>query len=160
MVKEIQLSKNMGVTLVDDEDYELFKIYTWWLRNDGSKYAITDIKINGKCKRKSLHRLIMNEPEGFEIDHIDHNGLNNQKSNLRIVTHQQNMMNKRGDRQTSSKFRGVHWFRRDKLWVSQISKNKKIYCVGRFINEEDAAVAYNKKATELFGEYAYLNVID
>ena len=159
-MKEIKLynrNKDInGIVFVDDEDYEQLNKHAWHLCHD---YAQTNIKIDNKYKLKRMHRLIMGEPEGFEIDHIDNNGLNNQKENLRIVTRQQNSMNQITTKSGTSKFKGVSFNTYKKKWTAQIDFNKNHYYLGVFKNEEDAALAYNKKAKELFGEYAYLNII-
>ena len=158
MVKEIKLVNNKGIVLIDDNDYNFLNEYRWRFSKGG--YAKTEIIINKKQTTIGMHRLIMNPPQNMQIDHIDHNGLNNQRDNLRIVTSQQNLMNKLKRKNCSSIFKGVHWNKRDKKWVAQIGINKKIYNIGSFIFETDAAVAYNKKATELFGEYACLNEVN
>ena len=90
-------------------------------------------------------------------DHIDFDGLNNKKSNLRFCTHQQNMMNKRKCKNLSSKFKGVTWDESSKKWMSRIRYKNKCYPLGRFKNEIDAARAYDKKALELFAEFALTN---
>lgn len=152
-MKEIILSKNKGITLVDDENYEWLNKYKWYLDDVG--YARSTIK----SKNKRIHRLIMNEPKDMEIDHIDGNRLNNQKNNLRIVTRSQNNMNRLKVENCTSKFKGVCWNKRDKIWFAQIKINKKRFYLGNFKIEEEAAGAYNKAAIELFGEYACLNEV-
>ena len=112
-----------------------------------------------KWVKKIMHRLLINTPNGMEIDHIDNNGLNNQKSNLRIVTHHQNIMNKSKRKNGSSIFRGVGWCKAANKWQARISLNKKEHYIGIFKNEKDAAKAYNERAIELFGEYANLNEV-
>lgn len=156
-MKKIHLANNKGIALVDDEDYEMLIKYKWHLSIN--KYASTNIKINNEWKQKSMHRLIMKEPIGLQIDHINHDGLNNQKNNLRIVINSQNQMNKQKRENCSSKFKGVYWHKGIKKWTSSICVNKKRSHLGYFKNEEEAAIAYNKKANEFFGEYAYLNEV-
>ncbi len=99
----------------------------------------------------------MNTPEDKHTDHEDGNGLNNQKSNLRIVTNAQNHMNKKGNRNTSSKYKGVCWNKESNKWTSSITLNQKQTHLGYFTCEKKAAKAYDKKAKELFGEYSRLN---
>jgi hypothetical protein len=91
-----------------------------------------------------------------DIDHEDHDGLNNQKENLRICSHSKNMQNaKKQKRTTSSMYKGVCIHRTS--FAANIQLDKKQIYIGLFKTEEDAAKAYDKKAIELFGKYAYLN---
>lgn len=94
------------------------------------------------------------------IDHRDHNGLNNQKSNLRFCTPSENAMNARKNENSSSVYKGVCFFNRDKKWLAQIQVNGKPIRLGCFASEVEAAKAYNNKAIELFCEFANLNIID
>ena len=91
------------------------------------------------------------------VDHIDHDGLNNCKSNLRIATLSENRRNSRKAKDTSSKYKGVSWHKNNKKWEVKIGFNYKKIHIGYFNNIKEAAEAYNKKAKELFGEFAYLN---
>lgn len=104
-----------------------------------------------------MHREIMNAPKGMVVDHIDGNGLNNRKSNLRICTQAQNNLNSRPKRNCSSRYKGVSFYKRDKIWQVQIFHNSRTIFLGRFDDEIEAALAYDRKAAELFGEFAYLN---
>lgn len=119
------------------------------------------IGINGKTYLN--HRLIFLYHNGFlpkEIDHIDNNSSNNKIENLRSVTRSQNQWNRKSNINCSSKYKGVTWNKQANKWHVQIQINNKNIYLGRFINEIDAAIAYNKKAIELFGKYAYLNKIE
>lgn len=157
-MKEIKLANGKGIVLVDNEDYIWLSKYNWHFSGNG--YAQTDIKVNGVWKSKSMHRLIMNPLENMQVDHIDHNIFNNQKSNLRVVTSNQNRMNRLKQINGISKFKGVSWHKRGEVWQSRIQKDKKLYWLGQFKDEKDAARAYNKEAEKLFGEYAHLNIIE
>ena len=99
----------------------------------------------------------MNAPAGLVVDHIDGNGLNNRKSNLRVCTQAQNSLNSRPRRNSSSRYKGVSFYKRDKIWQAQIFYNFRTINIGRFDDEIEAALAYDRKAAELFGEFAYLN---
>jgi len=90
-----------------------------------------------------MHRLIMNAKDGESVDHIDHNGLNNQKSNLRICTHQENLLNAqkmkgRLGKPTTSKYKGVYWDKDHRKWRARISTKERKIHVGLFHSEEDA----------------------
>lgn len=155
-MKTIPLTKGM-VALVDDEDYQLISKYKWYatLNEDGKHYA----KRRTSTKHQVyLHREIMKASSGVEIDHIDGNGLNNQKSNLRYCIRRQNAMNtiKRKPSATS-KYKGVCWHKGGKKWQSQIHPSGRSILLGLFKNEIDAAIAYNKAAMKHYGEFARLN---
>lgn len=158
-MKEIQLSKqgkNKGkfVAFVDDEDYEYLNIWRWCVSGKKIPYVATCQRINGVKITLLMHRLIMNTPEGIEVDHIDHNGLNNQRNNLRNCTKSQNQMNRKST--GKSKYLGVI-IHKNKYIFSLIKTNKKRIYLGHFKTEEEAALAYNKAAIKLHGEFAKLN---
>lgn len=160
-MKKIKLQSGK-YTKVDDDNYEYLNQFKWrWRKLTNSLYVYRMYYIgNGKYKHESMHRIIMNAPKGMDVDHIDHNGLNNQKSNLRIVTRSQNMMNtKKIQKNKSSKYKGVVWFKPIKKWQVRIMINYKYISIGYFDSEDEAGLAYNKKAQELYGEYAYYNKI-
>jgi len=99
-----------------------------------------------------------NEIMGFKgADHIDHDGLNNQKSNLRKANQGQNCANRKKSTTAKSFYKGVYWNEKNKKWKVSIMKNGKSRHLGYFALEIDAAIAYDKAATELFGEFANLN---
>ncbi len=103
-----------------------------------------------------MHRVIMNPPDDMVVDHIDSNGLNNRRTNLRVCTLLQNSYNRKTIK-ASSQYKGVRWNKRKKRWVSSISPNGKFILIGYFKDELTAAKAYDEKAKEFFGEFAYLN---
>jgi len=104
-----------------------------------------------------MHRFILNAPRHKLVDHIDGNGLNNRKANLRLCNHSQNAWNRRPNSGCHSKYKGVYWNKDKKKWHATISKSYKRIHLGYFDNEIEAARAYDKKAKEFFGEFAYLN---
>jgi len=141
--------------IVDAEDCDLLSSYKWCaVKKDQTWYAYT-LTIEGK--RLPMHRLIMDEPKGLFVDHRDHNGLNNRKTNLRLCTKKQNQENRRPNRGGTSKYKGVHWCNTYKKFRARICHNGKRIHLGYFEDEIEAAKAYDKKARELFGEFAYLN---
>jgi hypothetical protein len=163
-MKEIRLSqqgKNKGkyVALVDDEDYEYLNQWRWNAKETGSgHYAMSFEFINGKQKNIRMHRLLMNTPTDMDVDHIDHNGLNNQKSNLRNCTKSQNSMN------TSpcgvSGYLGVSIRTGTTKYFAQIKVNKKTLFLGMFDDPKEAARVRDKAAIKHFGKFANLNFKD
>jgi len=157
---EIELTNNKGVVVIDDCDYDIIKNYHWHLAYGYGKlsfYAQTHLKINSKWTTIKMHQLIMGSPVG-KIDHINHNGLDNRRCNLRICTSQQNSMNARKTTNLrSSIYKGVCWVARRGTWNASIRKNRTLIFIGRFVTEIEAAIAYDNKAVELFGEFACLN---
>lgn len=103
-----------------------------------------------------MHRVIMGEPRGLVVDHIDGNSLNNRRSNLRVCTVSQNHQNQRF-RGGLSRYKGVCFLKKINKWRANIGFDGRRMHIGCFDNEVDAAKAYDRKAGELFGEFAYLN---
>lgn len=165
-MKKIILSNGDSVK-IDDEDYNIVIGYKWHLKTSGkNKYAYRNIEIdlgNGKIKKttQKIHRLILNlnDPK-IMVDHINHDGLDNRRFNLRLVSASQNHMNRKKLEGTASKYKGVSYDKRRNTWYAYIKINGKAKRIGTFIKEIDAAKAYNKKAKDMFGEYALLNDID
>lgn len=106
----------------------------------------------------AAHRFIMDAPKGVLVDHINHNTLDNRKINLRLCNRSQNMWNRKRSCGVS-KFKGVHWCNERQKWRTQIYLNNKRVHSRRFKCEKQAALFYNEKALELFGEFAHLNLI-
>lgn len=107
-----------------------------------------------------MHRLLIYVPPGFEVDHINRNGLDNRRANLRTCTKSENAANREkvgGD--TSSKYKGVHRRADSGKWMARIKVNGRRRSLGCFYSEEEAALAYNVAATEEFGEFARVNVV-
>jgi len=150
------------VAFIDDQDYPLIIDHKWYAhRIHNIWYAKTHVrKSTGEPTKLSMHQLILNVLPGFEIDHINHDGLDNRKHNLRIVTCQQNQFNQKRHRRNSSRFKGVSWHSRWRRWQARVQFNHKRYHLGYFDNEQDAARAYNKAASRLFGKFACLNKIE
>lgn len=151
-MKELKISAG-AVTLVDDEDYERLMTIKWMLvSRKWTCYANANIR----GKNLQIHRFILGvtDPK-LQVDHIDGNGLNNQKSNLRVCLPGQNICNRRMAIAVSG-FKGVHITGSGK-WMATIRFNKKQYYLGSFLTKEEAARAYNEKAIELHGEFASIN---
>lgn len=151
-----QITLNDGkIAFVDDVNYDYLSQFCW-AHKDG--YAVRRKKLeSGRRISISMHREICNSPRGFDVDHIDGQKLNNQKSNLRVATKQQNQFNRGANKGSASKHKGVSWYSKHKLWRASIRINKKTQHLGLFNTEEEAAAAYNAVATGLHGEYARFN---
>lgn len=163
-MKEIKLTQNK-VALVDDEDYEwLINCGISWHLN-GDKHTDYAIGCSGRKKKFKMHTEILKKyglhENGKEIDHKNHNGLDNRKENLRICTHAQNRRNSKPDKNSTSIYKGVSIFpKKSSKWQSFIFKDGQLIKIGAFYNEKDAAIAYDIFAKKMFGEFAYLNFPD
>lgn len=137
--------------VIDRDDASIARRYRWnAVRISGRYYAISGDRL--------LHRLIMEPiPDGMEVDHIDGDSLNNRRSNLRIVSHAQNNMNKVLQSNNTSGFKGVSWNRNAGKWSASIKKRNRKRHIGLFASREEAARAYDDAARELHGEFARLN---
>jgi len=151
-VRRIALGQNLFAT-VDAADYEKLCKYRWYASRHGRAiYA----RCREKGKDKYMHRMIMRPRRGYVVDHVDGNGLNNRRCNLRVCTPRQNQANRRPCGGTS-RFVGV--FRnKDNKWQAGIQCHGVQYYLGVYDDEVEAAKARDRKAYELHGERAYLNL--
>lgn len=143
---------------VDDDDFEWLMTYKWYAKKVKSGYFYAYTKRNKKIF--SMHRLIMNTTDKCVfVDHKLHDTLDNRKSELRIATRSQNGVNKKQKMDGANRFVGVHKVARSKTFRVMAYKDNKQFYVGSFNDEVEAALAYNEKAKELHGEFAFLNKI-
>lgn len=147
------------VALVDDEDYELVRAYRWYIKEVArgdrvriQSYAAANTWREGRRTRIMMHRLITGY---LLVDHINHNGLDNRRANLRPATASQNGANARPRAGGTSQFKGVCWRPRYGKWQARIGRAGRN--LGSFATEEEAARAYDAAARELWGEFARLN---
>ena len=165
-MKQIALTQGK-VALVDDADFEWLTQWKWYTRKEKNTYyavrtIITSlIKSSSNPNRKRIllpmHRDIMNAPKGKDTDHINHNGLDNRRCNLRICSRSENNQNQLA-RKCSSIYKGVSWSKAAQKWEAYIKKTRKRIYLGYHINEVDAALAYDIAAKKLFGEFAHTNL--
>lgn len=157
-MREIPLTQGK-VALIDDEDYPLVSPYKWYLAKRGrvriAFYAIRNLRDHdGKWTMQLMHNLIMGTKG---IDHRDNNGLNNQRSNLRLSNQEQNGGNMTPRQGGSSKYKGVSWRKDRSNWTAYIHAGGRKKTLGSFDSEIDAAKAYDRAALTYFGEFAKLN---
>lgn len=147
--------------IVDDEDFNWLNKQKWAVHKIYKSIYYATSKIEGKSVR--MHRLILGlkSGDGIKTDHRNGSGLDNRRCNLRKCTNAQNGYNQRKlQRKTSSKYKGVHKPLKSNKWVASIKFNYKNIYIGQYDNELNAAKAYDKKAKELFGEFACINFED
>lgn len=160
MTKKILLTQDR-VTLVDDEDYNFLMQWKWHYRKGGYVGNCVYVKyINGKTINKTtlMHRLILNAPFDKDVDHINHNGLDNRKCNLRLCDTKENCRNQlKQKRFTTSKYKGVYLHTITKKWIARIGKP--VRHIGCFDTEKAAAIAYNEAAKKFHGNFAKLNEV-
>ena len=150
-MRTIQLTQGQ-VALVDDEDYGFLMRYKWFVHPRPKGEWMARGYVDGK--EVLMHRLILNAPAGLTVDHINHNQLDNRRSNLRLCTQGENDRNKRKFK-GQSRYKGVtpcgH------KWRAWISLGGRSAYLGTRATEEEAAQLYNEAAIEHYGEFAWLN---
>lgn len=146
------------VVMVDDTDYDEVMKYKWYVYKSKETYYVRGRQAK---KQVHLHRYLLGltNPK-IQIDHRDHNGLNNQRDNLRIATNQQNQFNRQKTKlikgmTPTSLYKGVSWKKSHKKWYAQIQTNGKTKHIGLFTDEYEAHLAYNSAAEKIQGEYKY-----
>jgi len=143
-MKEIPLTQGK-VTSIDDDDFDKVSKYKWHTRKSCVKYkptyyAQSQIRLNDKQVKLQMHRIIMSPANDMEIDHIDADGLNNQKSNLRIVTRRENLQNRHTKK--TSVFPGVYYSYGRKRWRSSIRIKGVLIDLGSHLSEDAAYIIY------------------
>jgi hypothetical protein len=146
--------------IVDPEDFERLNKHKWYAtRCKNTFYAGRCYSIRNKKNYIMMHREVIDPPAHLDIDHINHNGLDNREANLRPATRAQNSANKLIIKRkgSSSKYKGVNWNKRKKNWRVRICINGRRIFLGYFDDEIQAAKAYDKAAKKYHGEFASLN---
>lgn len=155
-MKRIKLTQGK-FAIVDDKDFEYLNQFKWFAQKDG--YTWYALRRGKQRKIVRMHRLLTGISKGKSIDHINGNGLDNRRENLRICTQQQNICNSRKRKNTSSKYKGVSWYARGHKWAAYIQTKNKQKHLGYFDKAIEAALAYNTAAKKLHGQFARLNVL-
>lgn len=154
-----------GVAVIDDEDFERVRHFKWRRNKGGYVIASRWIPEKKHSRKIFLHRVIMSTPCGYETDHRNHDKLNNQKTNLRVALKGQNQGNQKAriNSSKSSRYKGVSWHKHINKWHAQlrikVNTNIKQCHLGYFVNEIEAAKAYDKAAINYFGEFALTNAV-
>jgi hypothetical protein len=152
-VLEIPLSKGF-VALVDADMFDELSSFRWSLRqNHGNNYA----RAWSAGANILMHRVVMRAKKGQIVDHINRNGLDNRRSNLRFVTSLQNLMNSRPKSKHGYKGLSLDNRRDAKPWQAIARVNGRPKSLGYYATREEAALAYDRMMIKLYGEYAYLN---
>lgn len=158
-IKLISLTQGY-FAIVDTEDYNWLINWKWHIATrtrKGRKEIVGACHTDSKSKKIILmHRKIMSPPDNMQIDHIDHNVLDNRRINLRICTNSENSQN-RFTKTHTSKYKGVHYRKTNQKYCAQIQRHQRQLYIGCFEIELEAAKAYDKKAVELYGEFALTN---
>ena len=157
MPREIKLTKGKVAT-VDDADFEMLNKHKWHLcRKTHKEYAYRRDYTNGKPgKMVSMHRVILEAKPGSTIDHINGDGLDNRRNNLKFVNKSQNGFNSGPKSYNTSGFKGVEKFGNN--WKASVKINGYRFRSDSFYTKEEAALAYNELA-KLVYEHAYLNKV-
>lgn len=163
-MKTIPLTRGK-VAVVDDEDYEFLNQWKWRAlttirkQTNPTFYAY---RTTPRPNRKSvyMHREVLRRcgfPESKQVDHVDSDGLNNQRNNLRPASASQNRWGMRKRVGRTSKFKGVYWHKKMHAWMTRIYFSGRYIFLGTFTNETEAGKAYDRAANHYFGEFARHN---
>lgn len=144
---------------VDDSDYEWLSKWKWNAdrRKSGKWYARRSYYVNGKRLKAYMHVEIMSPARGLDIDHIDGDGCNNQRFNMRVVQHQQNTWNQKKRSNNVSGYKGVSWYNPSRKWRACIVVDARQIHLGYYFDVLEAAKSYDQAASLYHGAYALLN---
>lgn len=145
---------------VDDSDFDYLNQFKWTARKNKNNFYATrmDYTLAENGRPVQMHREILGVTDSkIPVDHRDHDGLNNQRYNLRESSHSENASNIRSHKQSTSKYLGVSYDKIRNKWALRISKKGKVLIAKRFDSEIEAAKAYDIAAKEIHGDFANLN---
>lgn len=140
--KLLHLTQNKQA-IVDNDDYDKLSKYKWHSHKSRNTFYAE------RYPNISMHSEIISCPKNMRIDHINGNGLDNRKSNLRIVTVRENAQNLYGSKPKTSKYPGVYWNKADKRWYARIRIQGKLHFLGSYSIEETAALRYKLACMEI-----------
>lgn len=156
MTKEIELTQGQ-YALVDDEDFDYLNQWKWFAAYDPSPKSYYAVYTQYGKERKiniRMHRVITNCPDGYEVDHINGNTLDNRRCNLRICIKRDNQKNKKIYKNNTSGYKGVSWSKANKKWIASIKINGCQKYLGLYSTPEKAHEAYKAAALKYHGEFA------
>lgn len=144
--------------VIDVADLHIVSGYNWTaLVAPHAVYAYRAENSDEKRRNVYMHRAIMGEPDGMEVDHIDCIGLNNRRANLRLATRSENGRNRRRQKNSASGLKGVSWNAKDRVWVAFISADRKQRYLGQFSTQEEAHSAYVAASNIIHGPFGRPN---
>lgn len=150
--------------IVDSEDFDVLDTYNWYAqysKNSDTFYALRSTWSKGANIREveSMHRFIMGVKDtDLIVDHINHNGLDNRRSNIRACTHTENLRNQKPNKKFSSQYVGVNFCKKSRKWLASINIDRKMVNLGYYLTEVEAAIVRDKFAKKHYGEFANLNI--
>lgn len=155
-IKHRQVRKAIHKVIVDDEDAAMVNSHTWGMVGE---YVAWTQKVGKTSIKRYLYRMLMNPSKDLTVDHINHNKLDNRRSNLRVCTLKENNKNRKVQNleNCTSKYKGVWWNKKRNIWTVQISINNKTTYVGVSKNEEEAAKLYDNAVRKHYGKFAATN---
>lgn len=158
-MKKIPLTQGQ-FALVDDADFKWLSQWKWFAHKCRNNWYARGYLYsrNGKKTSIHLHRLLMRPPLKMVVDHINGNGLDNRKLNLRICSQAQNIWNTGKRKTNTSGFKGVSYDKQRLKWRSRISRNKKEVWLGYFNSKKEAALVYNRFVKNNRDKFAFLNL--
>lgn len=140
---------------VDDSDYEKLNKFKWFAHFNHKWYVIRNInKSNSKQTQVKMHRVLMNAPLGVEIDHINGDGLDNRRKNLRLCSRSQNAKNRKKNINSTSGVKGVHFSKSHNKWIARIQVDGKRLSLGDFLSKESAYKAYCEACIKYHGKFS------
>ena len=162
MIK-VPLGRSDLIALIDDKDADLLRLGSWSAHiSKSGAYACCRIKGTRTWMHTTILEDMLGRPlkKGELADHINGDKLDNRRANLRLANRSQNNANKPARKGLSSKYKGVSWDKNKEKWRAYIQINKKLKHIGYFGDEQQAAIAYNREAKRLYGEFAIMNKVN